>query len=369
MKHTPPSRLAVGGLFIGLLSLLCVGFRPFLTSSDVGGYRLSHAQGQLLMDLAKGPDHKARAAILYDVDTGQVLYEHLAHDRLSPASTTKLATAIVTLRHLGLDQKVTVGQEVLGVEGTNGGLEPGDYVTVEKLMYALLLTSANDAAMALAAAAGGGSVDTFVGWMNDLAAELGLHDTHFVNPHGLDAEGHYSSAYDLMVLTGAALANPTIAGMVATPRKQIDDWSFVNTNELLGSYPGVDGVKTGTTGEAGQCLVASATKDGHRVILVVLGSADRYADARTVLDYYYTQYQWRALDMPATQLTALPRGEDGRARYLVLSTSVQSLLARWELPWVRWALVWDAPGAESGRARFTVDGRTLGEAPVSVRAP
>lgn len=358
MKRAP---MSLWGLVLGALTLLfSAGFRPYLSTSDVNGERLSHEQGLALLATLSPPALSARAAILYDVDAGQILYELNAHQRLAPASTAKIATALITLKHAGLQQRITVGAEV-EVAGTRVGLTPGDVATVEKLLYALLLNSGNDAAAALAVGIGG-TEDQFVLWMNQLAAGLGLQDTHFVNPHGLDAPDQYSSAYDLMVLARTALENPIFASMVATKATSLDGWSFMNTNELLGEYPGVDGVKTGTSDEAGQCLVVSATRHGHRVIAVVLGATDRYADARALLDYYYTHYVWHALDLPANRFSALEPDEHGRRRYLMPAESQDVLLAHWELPWLRFTIARD-----QSKARFSAGGRVLKEIPLIVK--
>ena len=355
------------GLAAALLTLLSAGFRPSLSTADVGGERLSHPQGLELTATLAGPTVAAPAAVIYDVDSGRMLFEKNSHERRAVGSTTKLATALVALRHLDLQQTITVGPEVENVAGTVIGLEAGDQATVEKLLYGTLLTSGNDAALALAAGTGG-SVEQFVNWMNDLAGELGLRDTHFVNPHGLDAPDHYSSAYDLALLAQAALRNPIIAKAVATPETRIDDWRFINRNELLGQYPGVDGVKTGTTDEAGECLIVSATRDGHRVIAVVLGSQDRYADGRALLDFYYARYAWLPADAPANRFSALPPDAAGRARYLTAAAQESMFVAGWERPWVRCGVEVDV-GLAGGVARCRSAGFVLAQVPLEVRAP
>ena len=352
------------GAILVLLSLLCVGFGPFLTTSDVAGYRLSHEQGMALTATMAGPGYGAPAVILYDVDADAVLYEHNAHEQRAAASTTKIATALVVLQRAALEQVVTVGSEV-EIEGVRVGLSAGDTATVEKLLYALLMNSGNDAAMALAVAVGGTTAQ-FTLWMNDLVSDMALENTHFVNPHGLDAPEHYSSAYDLMVLARTALENPIFANIVATEQTSFDGWTFTSTNELLDAYPGVDGVKTGTTDVAGQCLVASATRGGHRVILVVLGADDRYADATSLLDFYYDSFLWQQLDLPANSFTLLKPNESGRTRYLVLEQPADALIPRWQIPWLgaEWSVNDDETG---GSARFWVGNRLLLQIPLLVR--
>lgn len=349
--------------------LFSAGFRPSLSTADTGGARLSHRQGMALADDYAGPALTARAVLLYDADADRILYEKEAHTRLAPASLTKLATALVALGHLDLQQVITAGPEVneVGPEDTRVGLVPGDRATVEQLLYGILLTSGNDAALALAAGTGG-SVEQFVGWMNELAGSLGLQDTHFVNPHGMDAADHYSSAYDLMVLARAAMQNPIIAKAVATAKTSIADWNYVNTNELLGQYPDVDGVKTGTTDAAGQCLIASAARGGHRVFAVLLGSTDRYADARALLDFYYARYTWQPLGLPDNLFSALQRDAAGRARYLAPAGPEAAFMARWELPWLQASLMLK-PDGSGGQARFTSAGFVVAELPLAVIAP
>lgn len=350
------------GLLIGVTALLNVGFGPVLRTSDTAGSALYPEQARLMAEAWAGPQISAPAAVIYDVDAGQMLFGRGVHQRRPPASLTKIATALVALRRLELAQRVTVGSEV-AVEGMRIGLTPGDTVSVEALLYGTLLNSGNDAAAALAVAAAG-SQERFVEDMNALAAELGLQDTHFANPHGLDAEGHYSSAYDLVLLAKAALANPTFVAIVAMPAKELEGWQFRTTNQLLGAYPGVDGVKTGTTDTAGECLVASATRQGHRVITVVLGSTDRYADTRALLDFYYRRYQWVRLELPVGRLSAESDAEGHLLRY-ALPANVEVLLAGWEQPWL--GMTWQGDSRGNWQAvRFWVGGRLITEQPLQV---
>ncbi len=369
-----PSRLSPRqcwlGLLLGLLTFWSAGFRPFLSSADVGGQSLSHPQGLALTETLAGPPITARAALLYDVDADRVLFERDAHARLAPASLTKLATALVALGRLDLQQVVTAGDEIRSVDlgGVTVGLVPGDRATVEQLLYGILLTSGNDAALTLAAGTGG-SVDQFVRWMNELAGALGMRDTHFVNPHGLDAAEHYSSAYDMMLLARAALRQPVIAKVAAQPTASIGGWNYRNTNELLGQYPGADGVKTGTTDEAGECLIASVTRQGRRVLAIVMGSTDRYADTRALLDFYFAHYVWLEMELPANAFTALTPDAAGRPRYLAPAGKAQAFLALWEFPWQRISLRVDATG-NVDRASFSYAADYIAaDLPLQVKAP
>jgi len=298
---------AIGPYFLIVLSCLTLGFGPpVLTDSDLGSLRLYPHQIEAIVALAI-PEVTAQAAIVSDVTSGQILAEKNAHQQLAPASTTKIATALVALQRGQLEEQVTVHESAL-IGGAKMGLSPGQVVTLEELLYGLLLRSGNDAATAIAQHIGG-SVDGFVEMMNQEAEDLGLTDTHFVNSHGLDAPDHYSSAYDLMMIARQALADPTFAEIVSTQEYTFRGRRLSTRNELLGNYLGADGVKTGTTSGAGECLVASATREGHQVLVVVLGSEDRYGDASTLLDYYFDNYAWYPLEIGSGPLNRFQDSE------------------------------------------------------------
>jgi D-alanyl-D-alanine carboxypeptidase (penicillin-binding protein 5/6) len=318
---------AIGPYFLIVLSCLTLGFGPpVLTDSDLGGVRLYPHQVEAIAALAM-PEVTAQAAIVSDMVSGQILAEKNAHQPLAPASTTKIATALVALQRGQLEEQVTVHESAL-IEGAKMGLSPGQVVTLEELLYGLLLRSGNDAATAIAQHIGG-SVDGFVEMMNQEAENLGLTATHFVNPHGLDAPDHYSSAYDLMMIARQALADPTFAEIVSTQQYTFRGRRLDNRNELLGNYRGADGVKTGTTAGAGECLVASATRDGHQVLVVVLGSEDRYGDASTLLDYYFDNYAWYSLEIGSGSLNRFQDSE-GTWRTLGLQDHAEVFLPLWQ---------------------------------------
>ena len=231
----------------------------------------------------------ARAAILVDARSGRVLWARRPHRRLPVASTTKIMTALLALRALGLNTVVTVPPAATRVPLVKEGLRPRERVKAWKLFYGLLLFSGNDDAATLAIATAG-SHDAFVARMNAEARALGLHDSHFSTPSGVIDEGNYSSAWDLAALTRVALRDARFRAIV---RKRIVHvpWSaptfekvYVNKNPLIGSYRGADGVKTGWTTLAGHCLVASATRGGRTLVAVVLHDANAPADARRLLN-------------------------------------------------------------------------------------
>jgi len=322
----------IGPYVFIVLSGLSLGFGPpVLTDSDLANLRLYPHQIEAIAALAM-PEVTAQAAIVSDVTSGQVLAEKNAHQRLAPASTTKIATALVALQRGQLEEQVVIPESAL-IEGAQMGLSPGQVVTLEELLYGLLLPTGNDAAMAIAQHIGG-SVDGFVEMLNQEVEALGLTDTHFANPHGLDAPDHYSSAYDLMVIARQALANPTFAEIVSTQEYTFRGRHLSNRNDLLGNYPGADGVKTGTTSAAGECLVASATRNGHQALVVILGSQDRYGDASTLLDYYFDNYAWYPLEIGSGPLNRFQDSE-GAWHTFGLRDHAEVFLPRWQGPLLR----------------------------------
>ncbi|MGE5653283.1 MAG: D-alanyl-D-alanine carboxypeptidase family protein [Bacillota bacterium] len=243
----------------------------------------------------KPPTITANSAVLVDVETGQILYDKHGCEPRHPASTTKLMTAILVVERGNLADLVTVSQRACSEIGSTLGLRPGDVLTLGELLRALLTISANDAATAIAEHMAG-SVGEFASWMNERAIELGALDTYFVNPHGQTSPIHKSTAKDLAIIARAALADPLISEIVAT-RETIVTWEkpakelkVNNTNRLLSSYEGADGVKTGTTTAAGDCLVASATREGRQLMTVVLHSDSRYSDSVRLLDFGFGSF-------------------------------------------------------------------------------
>lgn len=227
------------------------------------------------------------ACILVD-DTGRTLFARRADDELPNASTTKMVTALVTLHDSHLTDRVTVSPNAAATGGGGLDLHPGDVYSVEGLLYALLLSSSNDAAVALAEH-DAGSEDAFVAEMNATARSLGLRHTHFANPHGLDAPGHYSSARDLARIALAVLRRPILARIVATPHAEIRGRAGTieldNRNVLLESYAGAIGVKTGYTTGAGDVLVAAARRHHRVLIAVAMHSVNAAVDDAALLDY------------------------------------------------------------------------------------
>ncbi|MGE3908189.1 MAG: D-alanyl-D-alanine carboxypeptidase family protein [Chloroflexota bacterium] len=247
--------------------------------------------------IAQGWPHlpTAESAVIVDGESGVVLYAKSAHTRMAQASTTKIMTAIVAIENGHLDDRFTVdvnSAELYNTtESTVMGLMPGQTVTLETLLYGLMLPSGNDAAIAIAKHVAG-SEARFVEMMNAKARELNLRDTQFKNPHGLDAEGHFSSAYDLAQLARYAMQNPAFYSISVTRHWNADGFDLWNLNKLLASYEGADGVKPGFTDNAGRCLVGSAVRDNRRVFVTVLRSNDTTEDSRALLDYAFASFRW-----------------------------------------------------------------------------
>ena len=230
----------------------------------------------------------AKGAALYNPDTDTFLYEKNADVRYPMASTTKIMTALVAAEETDLSREVIIPAEAIGIEGSSLYLCEGEKFTMEELLYGLMLRSANDAATAIALAVSG-SIAGFADKMNEKAAALGLTDTHFENPHGLDAPAHYTTARDLAKLGAAAIQNEAVRTIASTYKKTIGEGEstrlIVNHNKLLRSYEGAIGLKTGFTKKCGRCLVGAAEKNGITLVTATLSAPDDWADHTRMLDY------------------------------------------------------------------------------------
>ncbi len=249
--------------------------------------------------LADGvPGVSAKAAVL--LCDGEMIWSKNADERLPMASTTKIMTALVAIEHCDIGKEVSVVPEACGVEGSSIYLTAGEVLTLEDLLYALMLESANDAAAAIACEVGGSLAD-FAVMMNETAERLGLDNTHFMNPHGLDDAEHYTTASDLARLTDYALNNETFAKIVSTYKKTIplrgDEGVrlLLNHNRLLKQYDDVIGVKTGFTKRSGRCLVSAAQRDGLTMVAVTLNAPDDWRDHRAMQEYGFSCYENRTL--------------------------------------------------------------------------
>jgi len=245
--------------------------------------------------LFPGPEISAGGVVILDVDSGVFLYTRNSEQLLAPASTTKILTALVALDAYQLDDVVTV--KTIPSDGQMMGLVSGERITIENLLYGTLIHSGNDAALALAENYPGG-VPKFVSAMNEKAKALHLTKSTFTNPVGYDDPNHKMTPLDLSRLARVALDHKTIAKMVAIPEITISDVTHTyfhhlkNVNQLLGKIPGVGGIKTGWTEEAGENLVTLMERNGHRVIIVILQSKDRFGETAKLIDWVFTDYQW-----------------------------------------------------------------------------
>lgn len=241
------------------------------------------------------PNIEASSCILMDIDSGRILYSKNINEKRAMASTTKIMTAIIALELGNIEDLVTISENSAGTEGSSIWLESGEILTLEELLYGLMLNSGNDAAVAIAEHIGG-SVEGFTKLMNDKAKEIGAENTNFANPHGLHDDKHYTTAYDLALITRYALLNTDFKKIVSTTKKTIPwfgkewDRQLYNRNKLLWQLEGADGVKTGYTKKAGRCLVASATRNDQHLLSVVLSSPSIFEESKRLLEYGFNNY-------------------------------------------------------------------------------
>ena len=251
------------------------------------------------------PAISAEAAILMDAESGRVLYEKDAHSKRLIASTTKLMTALVAVGSTPDLDRVMEMKPEYQAEGSSMYLKFGEKLTLKELLYGLLLASGNDAALAIAGGCAG-DVETFVGWMNEWAADLGMEDSHFANPNGLDHEEHYSTAYDMALLAQAVLEEETLREMVATRSITVAGRSLTNHNKLLWQYEGCRGMKTGYTDAAGRTLVSCATRGNQTLICVTLKDRDDWRDHAALFDYGFESWPTHLLARSEKEFRTLP---------------------------------------------------------------
>jgi len=310
--------------------------------------------------------YDAEAMILVEPTTGTVLYEKNADTPMLIASTTKLMTASVVLERCVLSDEITVTAAQAGVEGSSMLLTPGETYTVEELLLGLMLASANNAAVALAEYTAG-SVEAFAGLMNERAAALGLANTHFSNPHGLDAEDHYSSARDLAAITADAMKNPTFCRIFSTRTATVHGVVYYNHNKLLSSCSGCIGGKTGYTMAAGRTLVSCAERDGMRLICVTLSDPSDWLDHRAAYDEAFANYRYVTLPLPDWTTLPVISGLQSRVRLRCGDSAVvvpknAGIEYRVELPRFVFAPV--SAGEILGEAAVLADGETILRTPL-----
>jgi len=296
------------------LSLLTIGLFGFLCSQLVKASPIFEGEAKEILGfkellpspfpypVAKGtaklPELSAKSVVVLDIGSSVLLYQKDPETKLLPASTTKIMTALVALENYPLGEVLTIKDSQ--TEGNTVKLTAGERLTVENLLFGLLIGSGNDAALALAENFPGGTPG-FVAAMNEKATALKLSNTHFTNPAGFDESDHYSTAGDLAVLTAIAIKNPTFSRVVSQPEITITDVSgqivhkLKNTNELVGKIDGVKGVKTGWTKDAGECLVSLVERNREKVIIVLLGSKDRFGETKALIDWVFNNFEWKII--------------------------------------------------------------------------
>ena len=312
---------------------------------------------------AKAVSTSASSAILVDADSGRVLYEQNADAKMLIASTTKIMTALVAIREGDLSDTVTVSRAAAYTEGSAMYLSVGEELTLETLLYGVMLCSGNDAAVAVAEHVGG-SVEGFVGMMNETAKELGLTSTSFANPNGLDHQDHYSTARDMAALAAEAMKNATFRRIVSTRSVTIGGRTMTNHNKLLSMAEGCIGLKTGYTRAAGRTLVSCAERKGRQLIAVTLQDGNDWADHQALFDYGFSAFSHhRAL----TRGTVVRKVESGQGEMvpLVAAESFSYPLAEGETLECRVELprsISVSTGAKVGQAVYLLNGREIGRA-------
>jgi len=285
-------------IFICLFFIILLSFSPVLADDENFEYLsdLSTIQSSNSENITE-PTINSRAAIVYERSSGKILYGKEENEKRKMASTTKIMTAIVVLENTNLDDIVTISSKAAGTGGSRLGLHKDDKISIQDLLYGLLLCSGNDAAVALAEHVSG-DLSNFANMMNSKATSLGLSSTHFVTPHGLDDDNHYTTAYELALITNYALKNDVFANLVKTKTYTISinnhPKTLSNTNELLGNLDGVYGVKTGFTNGANRCLVTAVKRDNMDIICIVLGAdtkKDRTKDSINLINYSFNNFK------------------------------------------------------------------------------
>ena len=311
----------------------------------------------------------AQKAILIDAVSGRVIYAKDADSRSLIASTTKIMTALIVCEQCNVLDRMRIPKEAVGIEGSSMYLKEGEVLTLQELLYGLMLSSGNDAAVALAIYCGG-TVEGFAELMNDKARLLGMTGTHFENPNGLDSPDHYSTARDMAILAAYAMENPIFYKTVSAKNITVGERYLHNHNKLLWRVEGVDGVKTGYTKAAGRILVSSATRNGRRLICVTLNAPDDWHDHAALLEKGFSAYEMRQVvnkgDVVATLDVA---GSDSQQVQILAAEGFSYPLTAQENPQLMisgtgfvYAPVIE--GADAGVAYVLIEGNAVAKIPV-----
>lgn len=311
----------------------------------------------------------AQKAYVLDAVSGRVLFEKNAAEQSLIASTTKIMTALVVCEQCNVLDRMRIPKEAVGIEGSSMYLREGEILTLQELLYGLMLSSGNDAAVALAIYCGG-TVEGFAEMMNDKARILGLKDTHFENPNGLDSPGHYSTARDLAVLAAYAMENPIFAKTVSTKSIKIGERYLTNHNKLLWRFDGADGVKTGFTKAAGRILVSSAVRNDRRLVAVTIHAPDDWNDHAVLLEEGFSGYSIQTLVRKGqcVGFREVLGGEAQRVQVLAAEDFSYALAQGEEpqlaLPGPGFTYAPAVEGAEAGFAYVLIQGKAVGKFPV-----
>lgn len=307
----------------------------------------------------------ARKAIVLDAVTGRILFERNADEKSLIASTTKIMTALLICEQCNVLDRMRIPKEAVGIEGSSMYLREGEILTLQELLYGLMLSSGNDAATALAIYCSG-TTDEFAERMNDKARLLGLRNTHFENPHGLDSKNHYSTAEDLAILAAYAMDNPIFSKTVSAKTVQIGERWLKNHNKLLWRVDGADGVKTGYTKAAGRILVSSAVRDGRRLIAVTIDAPDDWNDHAKLLNDGFQRYNCQRI-VTAGDPAGFLEVEGGEKAFVPVRTAenfVYSVLEGEQpqllLPGKQFAYAPVQEGDDAGIAYVLIDGKAVG---------
>lgn len=383
-KTSSKKNKKLNAVAIAMAILLCLGGFFVFFRLDNAGTRLADSSltsESILFLSDKGnslpaPTLSAKSAVLIEVESGEVIFGKNADDRLPMASTTKIMTALVAIENADISKTVSVSPEAVGVEGSSVYLYAEERMTLEDLLYAMMLESANDAATAIAIEVGG-DLDTFADMMNEKARKMGLSDSHFENPHGLDGETHYTTAYELALITREALSNPVFREICSTYKKTIPLNEtegvrlLINHNKMLRSYDGAIGVKTGFTKKSGRCLVSAAERDGLAFIAVTLGAPDDWKDHTALLDYGFSLYEARMLCDIGSFSYVMPLSggiddhiilENAQRIIVILPRNTEEIECVVELP--RFCLAPIRAGEEIGRLVYYLNGEKIAESAI-----